>query len=47
MRIISAKRRIECLYGFLFDRALHMQIMLRHIQVRVPHHALDRCQVNA
>ena len=24
-----------------------MQIMLRHVQVRVPHHALDGCQLNA
>ena len=47
MRIISAKSRIECLYGFLFDRALHMQIMLRHVQIRIPHHALDGREIHA
>ena len=47
MRIISAKSRIECLYGFLFDRALHVQIVLRHIQNRVSDRALDRGEVYA
>ena len=47
MRIVSAKRRIECLHGLLFYRALHMQIMLRHVQIRMAHHALDGRQVYA
>ena len=46
MRIISTKRRIECLHGLLFYRALHMQILLCHVQIRVADHALDRCQIH-
>ena len=46
MRIISAKSRIECLYGFLFDRGLHMQVVLCHVQIRVTHHALNGREIH-
>lgn len=36
---------IEDLNGLLLDRGLHVQIVLRHIQIRVPDHALDRGHV--
>ena len=46
MRFREAKCLVEHLYRLLLDRRLHMQIMLRHIQVSMTHHALDRGEVN-
>ena len=43
----GAKCLVESLDCLLLDRGLHMQIVLRHVQIRVAHHALDRRQVHA
>ena len=49
MEFISScvtKGIVKPVNGFFPDRILHMKIVLSHIDLRVAHDALDRCQID-
>ena len=46
MNFRFAKSLVESLHRFLFHRGLHMQVMLRHIQIRVANHTLNGRQIH-
>ncbi len=46
MWFCEAKRLVERIHRLLLDRGLHMQVVLRHIQIRVTDHALDRGEIH-